>query len=296
MAFEKEEEQASASGFPPEYTAPSDQLKAGNHDSDNYAETKHYAKGAKITNWIGRNVSGVTIGLIQLRARLPLVPGNMGNASTFDFPMLYREMTPDNPYSVGSLEPEKETNCIEEMVKAANWLELQGVRAIMANCGFFGNYQRIIQDKIDTPFFSSSLIQLPTIIQSLPRGKKVGVITANAEVLRACPAIENCGVSPEDKANRVVIDDCGDSAAFGPIVAQDSNEFDIYAIEEAIVTAAKRLTTDNPDVCTILLECTELPPAAHAVQAAVKMPVWDYVTLTKWIHDGCLRRQLTGFV
>lgn len=295
MAFEKEEDTSSSSSFPAEYTAHSEQLKPGVHDSDNFAETTHYAKDAKITNWIGRNVSGVTIGLIQLRARLPLVPGNMGNASTFDFPMLYREMTPQNPYAVGAIEPEKETDFIEEMVKAAKWLELQGVRAIMANCGFFGNYQKIISDRIDTPFFSSSLIQLPTIIQSMPRGKKVGVITANADVLRACPAIENCGVSLEDKENRLIIDDCGDSAAFAPIVGQDSNEFDIYAIEEAIVKAARRLA-ENSGVASILLECTELPPAAHAVQSAVRLPVWDYVTLTKWIHDGCLRRQLTGFV
>lgn len=166
------------------------------------------------------------------------------------------------------------------MVKAANWLELQGVRAIMANCGFFGNYQKIISDRIDTPFFSSSLIQLPTIIQSLPRGKKVGVITANADVLRACPAIENCGVSVEDKANRLVIDDCGDSDAFAPIVQQDSDEFDIHAIEKAIVTAAKRLA-NNPEIAAILLECTELPPAAHAVQSAVRLAAsWGQVMNT----------------
>lgn len=103
MAFEKEDKANEDSGFPAEYTAPSDQLNPSAHDSDNYAETTHYANDARITNWIGRNVSGVTIGLIQLRARLPLVPGNMGNASTFDFPMLYREMTPQNPYAVGAV-------------------------------------------------------------------------------------------------------------------------------------------------------------------------------------------------
>ena len=39
-----------------------------------------------------------------------------------------------------------------------------------------------------------------------------------------------------------------------------------------------------------------VPPAAAAVQNAVRLPVWDYVTLINWIHDGCVRRPFTGFM
>lgn len=294
------EQETKSTGLPPEFTAPSETLKPGAHDSGVYMESTGYTKeSANITCWIGRNVAGVTIGLVQLRAKLPLVPGNMGNATTFDFPLLYREMLPDDPYKIGSLEPEKETAFIDEIVKAAKWLELQGVRAIMGNCGFFGNYQIVVSEQIDTPFFSSSLIQLPTILQSLPKRKKVGVITANGEVLEACPAIENCGVSPQDKRERIVIEGCfkeGQDSYFTPVVAQNSNSFDVLGIEQEIVAAAKRIVERDQNIGAILLECTELPPAAHAVQEAVRLPVWDYTTLTKWIHDGCLRRPFTGIV
>ena len=64
-------------------------------------------------------------------------------------------------------------------VEAAQWLEMQGVRAIMGNCGFFGHYQVAVQERINTPFFSSSLMMLPMMVRCLPGNKKVGVLTAN---------------------------------------------------------------------------------------------------------------------
>jgi Asp/Glu/hydantoin racemase len=282
------------SNVPPEYTAPSDTLKPGPHDSDYYVEsTGASEENANVNWWLGRNVGGVTIGLIQLRAHLPMAPGNMGNATTFDFPLLYREMLPENPYDIMALKPEKPF--VDEIVKAARWLELQGVRAIMGNCGFFGTYQIAVAERIDTPFFSSSLIQLPTILQSLPRSKKVGVITANGEVLAAGPAIENCGVSPEDKKNRIVIEGCENGSEFKKVLGLEGN-YNMLKLEREIVEAAERIVKRDKDVRAILLECTELPPAAYAVQNAVRLPVWDYTTLTKWIHLGCLRRPFTGII
>ena len=136
----------------------------------------------------------------------------MGNATTFGFPLLYREMITDNIGDVAALQPVKKFT--DAAVEAAKWLELQGVRAIMGNCGFFGTYQKAIQDQINTPFFSSSLIQLPMMVAGLPRDKKVGVITANGPILSKCSAIENCGLSPELKRDRVVIEGCETGVEF----------------------------------------------------------------------------------
>ena len=276
---------------PSAYTVPSDQLSPGEPTSDYYVPSTE--RDANVNWWFGRNVGGVTIGLIQLRAHLPMAPGNMGNATTFKFPLLYREMLPDNVYDIMALEPPE--TFTDEIVKAAKWLELQGVRAIMGNCGFFGTYQKVVAERIDTPFYSSSLMQLPMILQSLPRGKKVGVITANGEVLAACPAIENCGVSAEDKANRIVIGGLENGAEMQKIL-QLVGEYNMLTLEQEIVAMARSMVTQDPSIGSFLLECTELPPAAHAVQNAVRMPVWDYTTLTKWIHDGALRRPFYGIV
>ena len=290
-------DQESTTGLPPEFTAPADTLQPGPHDSDVYMESTGYtADDDEVSCWIGRNVARATIGLIQLRAILPLIPGNMGNATTFDFPLLYREMLPPDPYKIMATDPDAETEFVDEAVKAAKWLELQGVRAIMGNCGFFGTYQIAIQERIDTPFFSSSLVQLPTMLQCLPRNKKVGVITANGPVLRDGPAIENCGTSLKDKEERVVIGGCEDGTEFNKVLGQTGETFNVLKLEQEIVAATKKIVEEDGNIGAILLECTELPPAAAAVQNAVRLPVWDYTTLTKWIHLGCLRRPFTGLV
>ena len=286
----------SPSGLPPEFTAPSETLKPGSHDSDLYMESTHYTKSnAKVTTWIGRNTAGVAIGLVQLRAMLPMIPGHVGNGTTFKFPLLYREMLPEDPYKIMALEPEKEKAFVDEIVKAANWLELQGVRAIVGNCGFFGTYQNVVQERIDTPFFSSSLVQLPGMLQCLPRRKKVGVVTANGPILEQCPAIENCGVSTKDKNERVVIQGA-EGPEFTKVLNQTGEPFDVLKLEKEIVAAAQKIVKRDKNIGAILLECTELPPAAYAVQDAIRLPVWDYTTLINWIQDGCVRRPFTGFM
>ena len=269
-------------------------LKPGAHDSDNYAEATGYHKDMDLTWWPGRNVSGVTIGLIQFRANLAMMPGNMGNATTFDFPMLYREMNANNVLDVMSDPPTQ--NFIDGALEAARWLELQGVRAIMGNCGFFGNYQNVIKEQINTPFYSSSLIQLPMMVPSLPKNKKVGVLTANGPLLQKVSAIENCGLSAEDKANRIVIEGLENDKAFSKAMACDGAIYNPVEIEKDVLAGTKRLLKKDKDIAVILLECTELSPHAVAVQNMVHMPVWDYTTLTRWIYSGNVRRPFVGHV
>ena len=269
-------------------------LKPGKKDSDLYTEEAGFDEdNSDLTWWNGRNISGVTIGLVQFRANLPMMPGNMGNATTFDFPMLYREMNSDNVLDVMATTPVK--NFTDGVVEAAKWLELQGVSAIMGNCGFFGHYQKVVQDQIDTPFFSSSLMMLPMIVRSMPKNKKVGVLTANGPLLRSGPAMENCGLSPEDKANRVVVEGCENDIEFAKAMAC-TGKYNAARFEADVLSGIKRLLKKDKDITVIMLECTELSPHAVAVQKLTKMPVWDYTSLTNWIYSGCVRRPFVGHI
>jgi len=168
-------------------------------------------------------------------------------------------------------------------------IEMEGVDK------FFGTFQAAIQERIDTPFFSSSLVQLPTILTCLPKNKKVGVVTANAPVLEEAPTIELCGVSAEDKKNRIVI-----AGAQGPefdkVLGQTGEPFDVHKLEEEIVSAARGIAEEDPDIGAFLLECTELAPAAYAVQNAVRVPVYDFSTLIRFVQDGSRARQYHGFM
>jgi Asp/Glu/hydantoin racemase len=268
-------------------------LTPGKHDSDLYTEQAGHNQDDLIW-WDGRNVAGVCIGLIQFRANLPMMPGNMGNATTFDFPMLYREMNADSIFDIMAEEPTE--NFTAAAIEAGKWLELQGVRAIMGNCGFFGTYQRAIQAELNVPFFGSSLMMLPMMVQSMPPGKKVGVITANGPILKSVPAVENSGLSAEDKESRIVIMGCEDGPEFSGAIMSNTGRYNPVKVENEIVSVARRMIAEHNDIGAILLECTELSPAAVAVQNAVRLPVWDYTTLTKWIYSGCVRRPFTGHI
>ena len=143
---------------------------------------KHGYADRIVAGWKGRSVYGATVGIIQLPANIPMLPGDMGNATTFDFPVLY-ELIPDiDPFWVLAAEPHPEV--LKRAIIAAHRLEMQGCRAIIGNCGFFANYQPEVANAITVPFFNGSLMQVPMALIAVGSNKKVGVLTANGELLK----------------------------------------------------------------------------------------------------------------
>ena len=267
--------------------------KPGVRDSDIYTEQTGYDEDTELTWWPGRNVAGFTIGLMHVRANVPMMPGNVSNATTFPFPMLYRELQPHNTIDVMAMEPTDDFT--DAVVDIASWFELQGVSAITTNCGFFGTYQKVVSERVNVPFFSSSLMQLPMVLQSIPRNKKIAVITANGPLLKAVPAIENCGVSAEDKANRIVIEGCEESPEFSSTVMMNAPRYSPYKLEQEILEATLR-ATKNHDIGAIVFECTELSPHAVAIQNAVRLPVYDFTTMINYMYSAAVRRDFTGHI
>jgi Asp/Glu/hydantoin racemase len=56
--------------------------------------------------------------------------------------------------------------------------------------------------------------------------------------------------------------------------------------ERDVVEAGKQLVAKNPDVGAIVLECTNMPPYAAALQAEVGLPVYDIYSMITWFHAG----------
>ncbi len=242
-----------------------------------------------VTWWEGRRVGGIAIGVIQLSANIPMIPGNMGNASTFDFPLMYEPMEVTGDMVVSS-KPHPEV--LKRSIEAGKKLEAQGVRAICGNCGFFANYQQQVAAELDVPFFSSSLLQIPLMLLSLRHDEKVGVITADGPKLSEAPALENCGVTDR---SRVVIAGAENTSEMKRILTT-SGAYNPRKFELQLVEIAKQMVSDNPKIKAILLECTELPPHARAIQKALGMPVWGFPSMVDWIYDGVVRRNFTGFI
>ncbi|WP_320178929.1 hypothetical protein [Roseovarius pacificus] len=68
---------------------------------------------------------------------------------------------------------------------------------------------------------------------------------------------------------------------------------DFDAVEAEVVQAAKSLVSENPDVGAILLECTDLPPYAAAIQEAIGLSVYDVSTLMNYGVVAAVRSRFT---
>ena len=253
-----------------------------------YTESQYWGDD-DVTWWEGRRVGGIAIGVIQLSANIPMIPGNMGNASTFDFPLMYQEMQVTGDMVVSD-KPHPEV--LRRSIEAGMKLEQQGVRAVVGNCGFFANYQQGIAEALDVPFFGSSLLQIPLILLSLRSNEKLGIITADGPKLIGAPAMENSGLTDR---NRVVVYGAEKTSQMKRILATEG-AYNPRIFETELVDIAKTMVEDHPDIGAILLECTELPPHARAIQKAVGMPVWGFPSMVDWIHAGLVRSSFSGYI
>ena len=61
---------------------------------------------------------------------------------------------------------------------------------------------------------------------------------------------------------------------------------DVALAQQDILDAGRELVSRHPDVGAIVLECTNMPPYAHALRTAVGRPVFDIYSMITWFHAG----------
>ena len=115
-------------------------------------------------------MSGYSIGILLLDVWYPLLPGNVANAYTFDFPVRHKLIKG----AVQECIVHNDRSIFKEILKASKELELEGVKAICGACGYLGNFQKQLSEKIETPVFLSSLLQVPLIKAGLKKEQKIG--------------------------------------------------------------------------------------------------------------------------
>ena len=79
-------------------------------------------------------------------------------------------------------------------------------------------------------------------------------------------------------------------------ILQCTGHFNSYKIKQELVGLAKKFVSDNPDIGAILLECSDMPPYAWAIQNAVRLPVLDFISLINWVYNVVVRHPFSGFV
>ncbi len=230
---------------------------------------------------------GESIGILILDASYPCVPGNVGNASTFSFPVRYEKV---QGASIDRLLNKQDPELATPFIQAARNLRDHGVKAITGACGFMAFFQQEVAASIDIPVFLSSLLQIPFIFKVT--GKKVGIITANASCLTE-KHFENAGIL---KDCPIAITGMESQPEFKSAILEEKGTLDTVKIENEVIGVAQQLAKDNPDIGSILLECSDLPPYAAAVQGAVNLPVFDFITMINYIHSSLFRMPFKGFM
>jgi hypothetical protein len=245
---------------------------------------------ASIISWSpGRSLAGFAVGVIVRESHYPLLSGNMQNATTFDFPVLYGivpGVTSDELYS-GS--PQLGTRVIATGRELLN----QGVKAIAGACGSFAHFQSLAASTFQVPTAMSVMVQLPFLLNMLPKDRKLAVIFASAVAFTETLCRE-CNIAEPD-LQRLVITEAKALPAFRDFMAVPSR-LDVCALESQLYEHAAQLVRQEPLISMVVLQCSDLPPFAATIQRATGCPVVDGSLLVNWLHSTAVRRPYNGYV
>lgn len=230
---------------------------------------------------------GQKIGILMLNTHFPRVPGDVGNATSFPFPVVYRVVDAATAETVVN---RQDPALIEPFCQAARELEAEGCKCIVTSCGFMAIFHRELAAAVNIPVISSSLLQVSLVSAMLAPGKKVGIVTAKAPSLGE-KHFRGVGIEHVDKVVYGIED-----TEFGQTFFTDANYIDLDLAEKEMIKVAKRMVEEHPDVGAIVFECTNMPPFTKAVQAAVGLPVFDIIGLIKYVHDALVPSGYDGYM
>jgi hypothetical protein len=226
----------------------------------------------------GKAIYGAPLGILMLEAKFPRIPGDMGNSTTWPFPVLYRVVSGASPEKVVL---KGAAGLLPDFIDAAKDLVRLGAEAITTNCGFLSLFQKEIAGAVGVPVATSSLMQVPWVQATLPPGKRVGLVTVSGSTLT--PAhLAGAGV-PLDTP---VVGTENGREFFRVLIKAEKEDMDVALAEQDVVGAGRDLVAKHPDIGAIVLECTNMPPYAAALQAAVGLPVYDIYSMITWFHAG----------
>ncbi|HZQ08415.1 MAG TPA: aspartate/glutamate racemase family protein [Anaerolineae bacterium] len=242
-------------------------------------------KGQRSTIRKGQYIAGYAIGIIHLQVWYPLIPGNVVNATTYNFPVRMKLLQGGTQDKIHRGDP----SVLDAIIEAGRELQNEGVRAIAGACGYLGNYQREVAAALDVPVYLSSLIQVPMIHRGLKPQQRIGILCADGPALT--PSILTaCGVTSDIPISIMGLENKPEFSK----ITYSRGEFDADLIEQEVVESAQQLVAEHSDTGAILLECSDMPPFAYAVQRAVQLPVFDFITMINWLFHSVVQRPYEG--
>lgn len=212
-------------------------------------------------------VAGVKVGIIILGTSHPLLPGNVQNATTFNFPVIYEIVEGIDFSALMAGDP----SCDYPIQRAIKRLEGCGVAMIFGACGSFAHWQAKATEYASVPVYLSIMAQVPFVLAGLPAAKKLGVVFATTDAFTP-NVLTQCSIASEE---RLVVFGADELAEFRALFAPGSTVSDGRALQSAFVELCVRKHEEFPEIGAWLLQCSELPVYAAALQQATGLPVYD---------------------
>ena len=225
----------------------------------------------------GKAIYGARLGILMLEARFPRIPGDMGNALTWPFPVLYKVVRGASPARVVT---ERAEGLRDAFIEAAQALVADGADGITTNCGFLSLFQREIAEAVGVPVATSSLMQIPMIERTLPPGKRVGVLTVSGRSMRP-EHLAEAGAAPDTPVMGTE-----DGEEFTRALLGNELTLDAAAAERDILRFGSALAARHPAIGAIVLECTNMIPYARRLREHTGLPVHDMYGFACWFHAG----------
>jgi len=159
---------------------------------------------------------------------------------------------------------------LQDFIAAARELVAQGASLISTSCGFLARYQRELQAAVPVPLLSSSLLWLA---EPELAAQHCAVLTIDAQAFDARQLI---GVGADPAA---LVAGVAPGCEFQRCILGNEPAMDLRQVRQDVVEAALALTRAHPEVTTLVLECTNMPPYAEAVASATGKRVEHIVSL-----------------
>jgi hypothetical protein len=235
------------------------------------------AKEPPLTPAPGGDHGAGFVGILMLDTRFPRPPGDIGNPSTFKFPVRCETVRGASPQKVVR---ERAADLLQPFIVAGQRLCADGALGISTSCGFLALFQRELAQALPVPVATSSLLQVAWLQRLLAPASAVGVVTIDAGALSA-DHLRAVG-APVD----LPIEGVAPDGEFARRLLGNEPTLDVGRAQADVVQAAQRLVQRRPDIAALVLECTNMPPYARAVAQATGRPVYDVVSLLNWLWAG----------
>lgn len=146
-----------------------------------------------------------------------------------------------------------------------------------------------LAERLPIPIATSALIQVPSILALLPPQKIVGILTFDGSKLGPTH-LEQLGV-PSSLHHRVHIAGPPAGGCLQRLVKEDA-PYDFQSIQNELNETARAMLEAHPEIGAIVLECTQMPPFAEAIQQAVgsHVAVYDVYSMAMWFYSGLAKR------